>query len=194
MGRRATPFVIFPAAGSALRSHQAPAHSLLVSREPRVHLTTLDSAAGDGTITTAMTPPAPTRVLVVAHQTAATPRLLDGVRARARRSPCTFTLLVPRPYWDPETEAAAATLELAIPLLHDAAGGHVEGIVGDSDPFVAAQQAVEQGGFDEIIISTLPARVSRWLRRDLPHRVEALGLPVTVVTAQQSERAVSDAR
>jgi hypothetical protein len=56
------------------------------------------------------------------------------------------------------------------------------------------QQAVERGGFDEIIISTLPARVSRWLRRDLPHRVEALGLPLTVVTAQQSERAVSDAR
>jgi len=55
------------------------------------------------------------------------------------------------------------------------------------------QQAVERGGFDEIIVSTLPARVSRWLRRDLPHRVEALGLPVTVVTAQQSERAVSDA-
>jgi hypothetical protein len=141
-----------------------------------------------------MTSPAPTRVLVVAHQTAATPRLLDEVRARAGRSPCTFTLLVPRPYWDPETEAAAATLELAIPLLREAAGGQVEGTVGDNDPFVAVQQAVERGGFDEIIISTLPARVSRWLRRDLPHRVEALGLPVTVVTAQQSERAVSDAR
>jgi hypothetical protein len=136
-----------------------------------------------------MTSPAPTRVLVVAHQTAATPRLLDEVRARARRSPCTFTLVVPRPYWDPETDAAATTLELAIPLLSEAAGGHVEGIVGDTDPFVAVEQAVERGGFDEIIISTLPARVSRWLRRDLPHRVEALGLAVTVVTAQQSDRA-----
>jgi hypothetical protein len=134
-----------------------------------------------------MTSPAPTRVLVVAHQTAATPRLLDEVRARARRSPCAFTLVVPRPYWDPETDAAATTLELAIPLLSEAAGGHVEGIV-------AVQQAVERGGFDEIIVSTLPARVSRWLRRDLPHRVEALGLPVTVVTAQQSDRAFSDTR
>jgi hypothetical protein len=140
-----------------------------------------------------MTSAAPKRVLVVAHRTAATPRLLDEVRARARRSPCTFTLLVPRPYWDPDTEAAATTLELAIPLLDEAAGGHVAGIVGDSDPLAAVRQAVEQGRFDEIIVSTLPARVSQWLRRDLPHRVEALGLPVTVVTAEQSERAISDA-
>jgi hypothetical protein len=141
-----------------------------------------------------MTSAAPTRVLVVAHRTAATPRLLDEVRARARSSHCTFTLLVPRPYWDPDTEAAAATLELAIPLLDEAAGGHVEGIIGDSDPFDAVQEAVKRTSFDEIIISTLPARVSHWLRRDLPHRVRALGLPVTVVTAKQSERAVSDAR
>jgi hypothetical protein len=102
--------------------------------------------------------------------------------------------LKPRPYWDPETDAAATTLELAIPLLSEAAGGHVEGVVGDTDPLVAVQQTIERGGFDEIIISTLPARVSRWLRRDLPHRVEALGLPVTVVTAQQSDRAFSDSR
>jgi hypothetical protein len=52
---------------------------------------------------------------------------------------------------------------------------------------------IAAGGFDEIIISTLPARVSHWLRRDLPHRAESLGLPVTVVTAEQLERAVSDA-
>jgi hypothetical protein len=141
-----------------------------------------------------MTSAAPTRVLLVAHRTAATPTLLDAVRARASRSPCSFTLLVPRPYWDPQTEEAAATLELALPLLDEAASGHVEGTVGDSDPFVAVAQAVEGGRFDEIIISTLPARVSRWLHRDLPHRVEALGLPVTVVTANQAERAVSDAR
>jgi hypothetical protein len=138
-----------------------------------------------------MTSVAPTSVLVVAHRTAATPRLLDEIRDRARRSPCRFTLLVPRSYWDPDTDETAATLELALPLLQASAGGHVEGIVGDSDPFVAIQRAIEAGGFDEIIISTLPVRVSRWLRRDLPHRVESLGLPVTVVTAQQLERAAS---
>jgi hypothetical protein len=131
----------------------------------------------------------PARVLVVAHRTAATPRLLDEVRARARRSNCIFTLLVPRPYWDPDTEETAATLELALPLLDEAASGHVDGIIGDTDPFVAVEHALEEGSFDEIIISTLPARVSHWLRRDLPHRVERFGLPVTVVTAKQSEGA-----
>jgi hypothetical protein len=131
-------------------------------------------------------------VLIVAHRTAATPLLLNAVRARARRSPCYFTLLVPRPYWDPDTDEAAVTLELAIPLLDEAAGGHVDGLIGDSDPFVAVREAVTDLGIDEIIVSTLPERVSHWLRRDLPHRVEQFGLPVTVVTAEQAERAVSD--
>ena len=44
----------------------------------------------------------------------------------------------------------------------------------------------------EAIVSLWQPRLSHWLRRDLPHRVEALGLPVTVVTAKQSERARSD--
>src|SRR2546421_10034152 len=136
--------------------------------------------------------PASARVLIVAYRTAATPLLLNAVRARAARSACAFTLLVPRPYWDPDTEEAEATLELAIPLLEEAAGGHVEGLIGDSDPFVAVREAVTSIGIDEILISTLPARVSRWLRRDLPHRVEGFGLPVTVVTAMQSERTVAE--
>lgn len=133
----------------------------------------------------------PARVLVVAHRTAATPLLLNAVRARSSRSSCSFTLLVPRQYWDPDTEEAEVTLELAIPLLEEAAGGHVDGIIGDSDPFVAIRETVTNVGVDEIIISTLPVRVSRWLRRDLPRRVKEFGLPVTVVTARQSERAPS---
>ena len=130
----------------------------------------------------------------MAHRTAATPLLLNAVRARAKRSSCSFTLLVPRPYWDPDTDEAAATLELAIPVLEEAAEGHVHGMIGDTDPFVAVREAVTSIGIDELIISTLPVRVSHWLRRDLPHRVEQFGLPVTIVTAQQSERAVTDSR
>ena len=133
------------------------------------------------------------RVLVVANRTAATPALLDAVRERAARGPCTFTLLVPRPAHglhrvvDPEDQAAdeaQATLELALPLLERVAGGHVEGMIGDPDPLAAIQDAVNLHGFDEIIISTLPRRVSRWLRLDLPHKVAGLGLPVTTVTAE----------
>jgi hypothetical protein len=134
------------------------------------------------------TPTAPTRsVLIVANRTAATPKLLAAVSERAARGPCRFALLVPRPYWDPDTEEATATLELAIPLLERAAGGPVAGVIGSSDdPFAAVQDELADGGYDEVIISTLPERVSRWLGRDLPHRVERLGLPLTVVTAEQA--------
>jgi hypothetical protein len=130
------------------------------------------------------------RVLILAHRTAATPKLLAAVRARAGQGPCSFTLLVPRPYWDPDTDEAALTLELAVPLLEDAAGGHVEGVVGESDPFLAASQIFERERFDEVIVSTLPEHVSRWLRRDLPHRIERLGVSVTVVTADRADRPI----
>jgi hypothetical protein len=131
----------------------------------------------------------PARILVVAHRTAATPKLLEHVQIRASRSAWTFVLLVPRPYFDPETEEAAKVIELAIPLLEEAAGGRVEAIVGDTDPFAAVRTALETSAFDEVIVSTLPRRVSHWLRLDLPARVERLGVPVAIVEATQSDRA-----
>src|ERR1035437_3514927 len=130
----------------------------------------------------------PARILVVAHRTAATPKLLEQVHMRAGQGPYSFMLLVPRPYWDPETEEAAKVVELAVPLLEEAAAGRVEAVVGDTDPFVAVRTALEHSHFDEVIVSTLPQRVSHWLRLDLPARVERLGVPVTVVTAAQSDR------
>jgi hypothetical protein len=142
----------------------------------------------------------PTRVLVVAHRTAATPALLDTVRERAARGPCTFTLLVPNAAHglhrvidaeDQDAGPAEAVLELALPLLEEAAGAPVEGIVGDPEPLNAVQDAVNLRGFDEIIVSTLPARVSKWLRLDLPSKLGGLGLPVTTVTAK--ERAAAPA-
>jgi hypothetical protein len=128
------------------------------------------------------------RILIVANRTAATPALIDAVRKRASEAPCQFALLVPRTFWDADTEESAITLELAIPLLEEAAGSHVEGLIGDNDPYVAVTAALEQGDYDEIIISTLPTRVSHWLHLDLPARVQRLGLPVTVVTARKSDR------
>ena len=91
---------------------------------------------------------------------------------------------------DPEDQGqseAEETLELALPLLEKAAGGPVEGIVGDPEPLAAIQDAVNLHGFDELIISTLPKRFSRWLRLDLPHKAAGLGLPVTTVTAEGRE-------
>jgi hypothetical protein len=134
---------------------------------------------------------APRRILIVANRTAATPALLDAVRTRASKDKCRFTLLVPRTYWDADTEESGITLELAIPLLEEAAGGHVEGLLGNNDPFVAVTGALDEGEYDEIIISTLPARVSHWLRLDLPARVQRLGLPLTVITARKTDRALT---
>ena len=139
-----------------------------------------------------MEPSAPTRVLVVAHRTAATPALLEAVRKRAARGPCAFTLLVPNPVSglarlaDPEDVAVSegeAVLDLALPLLGEAAGGPVEGMVGSPDPLAAVQDALNLHGFDEIIVSTLSRRVSRWLHLDLPRKIAGLGVPVTTVTA-----------
>jgi hypothetical protein len=133
------------------------------------------------------------RVLVVAHKTAATPALLDAVRERAARGGAEFTLLVPNTAHglhkvvDPEDQEAgeaAQVLELALPLLEQAAGGHVEGMIGDPNPLDAIHDAVNIHGFDEIIISTLPTRVSKWLKLDLPSKLSGLGLPVTTVTAE----------
>lgn len=133
----------------------------------------------------------PARVLVVAHKTAATQPLLDAVRERSQRGPAKFTLLVPNPAHglhkviDPEdldSSEGRTVLDAAVPKLSAAAGSEVEGMVGDADPVAAVDDAVNLRGFDEIIISTLSPRVSRWLRLDLPSKVSGLGLPVTTVT------------
>jgi len=134
----------------------------------------------------------PAHVLVVAHQTAATPALLAAVRERARRDRATFHLVVPRSVHgmhrvvDPEDSGEDETsrvLAEALPKLSDAAGRPVTGSAGDAEPLMAIHDAINLGHFDEIIISTLPRRVSRWLRLDLVSKTRALGLPVTHVEA-----------
>ncbi len=140
------------------------------------------------------------RLLVVANRTAATPALIAAVRERAAKGPASFTLLVPNTAHglhklvDPEDQGqseAEQTLELALPLLEEAAGGPVEGMVGDPEPLAAIQDAIHLHGFDEIIISTLPTRVSKWLKLDLPHKAAGLGLPVTTVTASGREAEIT---
>ncbi len=140
---------------------------------------------------------APRRVLVVAHKTAATDALLDAVHERAQRGPCVFTLLVPRMAHGmhkvvdaDETDAGEAqqVVDTALPLLRDAATAPVDAIIGDPDPMAAVQDAINLRGFDEVIVSTLSARMSRWLRLDLPSKIAGLGLPVTTVTAREEAK------
>jgi hypothetical protein len=134
----------------------------------------------------------PAHVLVVAHQTAATPALLDAVRQRAQHGDATFHLVVPRQAHgmhkvvDPQDtgeEEASGALAAALPGLTEAAGRAVTGSIGDPEPLSAIQDAINLGHYDEIIISTLPRRVSRWLRLDLVSKTRGLGLPVTHVEA-----------
>ena len=88
--------------------------------------------------------PEPARILVVANRTAATPALIEAVRARARGGRCSFALLVPQlacevPYGD---EEAKTTLELAIPLLEEAAGGEVTPMIGSADALLAVERVL----------------------------------------------------
>jgi hypothetical protein len=130
-----------------------------------------------------------TRILVVANRTAAAPQLLDEVRRRAEAGPCRFALLIP----DVRARGAADwTLEIALPLLQRAAKSRVAGLLGGPEPLASVQQALAEGEFDEIIVSTLPRRFSRWIRQDLITQIEHLGLPVTVVTPRRRRPSSDD--
>ncbi|HTA15058.1 MAG TPA: hypothetical protein VK781_09405 [Solirubrobacteraceae bacterium] len=143
----------------------------------------------------------PVRVLVVEHKTAVTQSLLDAVRERAHRGPCTFTLLVPNSTHglhkvvDPHDQGlgeARSALAETLPVLREAAGAPVAGIVGDPDPVAAVEDAINLQGFQEVIISTPSPRLSRWLRLDLPSKVSGMGVRVTnAVPSQEIRRAVA---
>src|SRR5690242_4966174 len=129
-------------------------------------------------------------VLVVANETVGGANLLAAVRERAQADPTTrFHLVVPRSrprsglviYDDAVLDAAQVRVDLASSFLARE-GVQIQGEVGDPDPYTATIDAVADGGIDEIIISTLPATSSGWLKRDLIERLrDATGLPVTHV-------------
>lgn len=133
-----------------------------------------------------------TRVLIVANRTAATGALVSAVQRWAESEPAKFHLLVPAvPHGlhrmvDPEVQGAAearARMEAALPRLTAAAGSEVTGEVGAADPIGAIHDALYAQPFDQIIVSTLPRRASRWLHIDLPSKARGFGLPVTHVAA-----------
>jgi hypothetical protein len=133
------------------------------------------------------------RVLIVARETADSPELIASVARRARQGPCNFTLLVPssthvvansifyRQHRDFDAERRLAT---AVPLLSRAARSEVVAVLGASEPVTAVRDALKQMGFDEVIVSTLPAKLSRWTL-DLPAKIRALGVPVSDVVSAE---------
>jgi hypothetical protein len=142
------------------------------------------------------------RVLVVEHRTSITQTLLDAVSERARRGPCTFTLLVPNTTHglhkvvDPNDQGAGearAMLDQNLPDLSAAAGMQVEGLIGDPDPVAAIEDAINLHGFGEIIISAPSARLARWLRLDLASKVSGMGIPVTTVDRAHDAHAIAAA-
>ncbi len=135
-------------------------------------------------------------MLIVAHRTADSPELIGCVAERAADGPCTFTLLVPaaprgpRRIGDPADRGVASAerqLGAALPLLSAAAGAEVVGVRGVDDPFAAVRDALKVMGFDEVIVSLLPAAVSRWAQLDLPDKVRALGVRVIEVEAAERD-------
>ncbi len=132
------------------------------------------------------------RYLVIANQTLGGDHLLDEVRRRMSEGPASFHIVVPatspadHAVWT-EGEALALAqkrLELALARFRDL-GAEVNGEIGDANPIEAVRDCLSEQRFDEIILSTFPAGVSRWLKQDLPHRMErASGLPVTHVIGE----------
>jgi cell pole-organizing protein PopZ len=131
------------------------------------------------------------RYLVVANRTLGGGHLLAKVRECLAAGPCQFHVLVPASHtakdftWTEGGDRAAAEARLAEAMARfRAAGAVVTGEVGDTNPMEAISDILRRESFDEIILSTLPPGVSRWLGQDLPTRVRKQHrLPVQHIVA-----------
>lgn len=141
------------------------------------------------------------RYLVLAHQTLDSPALLDAIQERMARGPSTFHLVVPERHgrdgnftWNEgEVRLRAARKLDEARLRLTRLGVPVTGEVGHTNPVQSANNALMRhppDHYDEILVSTLPARVSRWLGMDVPARI-ASGTKVPVTTVTESRAAVA---
>lgn len=138
----------------------------------------------------------PKRILILAHRTATGPHLERLVQKRMAERACRFTLIVPAQ--SPEgmtwTEGQAVqetqrVVDEAVALFRSL-GATIEGVVGDRRPLLAVDDYLRHDDVDEIIVSTFPAGASRWLRQDLPHRVDrTYDVPVTHVVDDRAPQA-----
>lgn len=128
--------------------------------------------------------------LVIGNQTLDSAELAAAIRARVAEGPVEFHVVVPATpvgrglTWDESEARAAAEKRLAEALARLRAEGlSCSGEVGSRDPVEAAEDALRARDVDEVILSTLPAGISRWLGQDVPSRLKgAVTVPVTVVT------------
>jgi hypothetical protein len=127
------------------------------------------------------------RVLVVANETIGGANLIEAIQKRVAEGDTELVLCVPRTrprdgniiYDEFQYEAAQVRVDLARAWMRDEMGVEVRGEVGDPDPYTATMDAVDEWHPDEIIVSTKPATISGWLRRDLVDRItESTALPV----------------
>jgi GABA permease len=122
--------------------------------------------------------------LVVANVTATSGELIEALKQRA---PARFTLVIPATPFGGGRDAAAAKLEEALEQLR-AAGLEADGCVGNADPILAVTDAWDPKRYDEIVVSTLPMRFSKWLHAGLPERIGKLtDAPVTHIVSQPAK-------
>jgi hypothetical protein len=131
-------------------------------------------------------------VLVVANKTAGSEELLSAMKERAEQGPVAFHLVVPASprgaSWafdmNSGQDAAENDLEGALERMR-ARGLEVDGEVGDPDPVAAVSDSTHAGGYEEVILSTLPKHLSKWLHLDTARKIaHATGLPVRHVEAR----------
>ncbi len=152
------------------------------------------------------------RYLVVANQTLGGRELREEIRKRVAAGDSSFYVLVPDTraahyhvvpaagglvpmpslatgYGGPETdeEATEEARERLSRMLADLAelGVPAEGRLGSAHPLEGVEEVLAHSEFDEVIVATLPKRISRWLGSDVPHQIERrFGLPVTTVVSR----------
>lgn len=138
------------------------------------------------------------RVLVVANQTAESEELLAALKARADQGPVEFTVLVPATphgaawaanmFADKGRAEAENHMHAMVERLRATGLDVNEAKVGDPDALAAVCDETNFNEYDELIVSTLPLHVSKWLKLDLPSKAKAAtGLPVMHVTAEAAK-------
>jgi hypothetical protein len=132
------------------------------------------------------------RYLVVSNQTLGGAALAAKIHEALEQGPSEFHIVVPatRPrdqlVWT-EGEARAIAAERLDRMFQwfSSVGAQATGEIADEHPLYAIRDVLREHEIDEVIISTLPAGMSRWLKQDLPKRVaREFGLPVTHVVGE----------